>query len=231
MLDRALTLDPANLAFRAQRAAVEWDWRGNTKPLHEVVESAVRDDPAGAATIADLWMDLAICERDGDNAARALNFLGENGCAVERIPFPRSWCEGMAARIRHDEESARAAFSKARAEAENLVRAQPQDGGAECVLGMANAALGNKEEAISHGRRAVELLPVSKDAANGPLVIGYLSIIYAWVGEKELALDQLTEATKIPSYWSYGNLRLHPYWDPLRGDPRFEAIVESLAAK
>jgi len=231
MLDRALTLDPANLPLRAQRAAVELDWRADIRPLHAVVESAVRDDPAGAATIADLWMDLAICERDEKNAARALNFLGENGCVVERIPFPRSWCEGMAARIRDDQEAARAAFSKARAEAESLVRAQPQDGGGACVLGMANAALGNKEEAISYGRRAVELLPVSKDAANGPLVIGYLAIIYAWVGEKDLALDQLTEAIKIPTYWSYGNLRLHPYWDPLRGDARFDAIVESLAPK
>ncbi len=61
--------------------------------------------------------------------------------------------------------------------------------------------------------------------------MGYLAIIYAWTGEKELALDQLEQATKVPSYWSYGNLCLHPYWDPLRGDPRFEAIVESLAPK
>jgi len=62
-------------------------------------------------------------------------------------------------------------------------------------------------------------------------VIGYLAIIYAWVGEKDLALEQLTKATKIPTYWSYGNLRLHPYWDSLRDDARFESIVESLATK
>ena len=231
MLDRALTLDPTNLVLRAQRAAVDLDWRANTKPLHAVIESATSGDPAGAATIADIWLDLAIYERDAANAARALNFLGPDGCAVERIPFPRSWCEGMVAQIQGDEETARIAFSKTRAEAENLVRAQPQDGGAACVVGLAHAALGNKDEAVNNGRRAVELLPISKDAANGPLVMGYLAVIYAMVGDKELALDQLEQATKVPSYWSYGNLRLHPYWDPLRGDPRFEAIVESLAPK
>ena len=230
-LDRALALDPGNLGLRAQRAAVDLESRGDPKPLHAVIGSAVSGDPAGAATIADIWIELAIIERDPESAARALTFLGDNGCAVEQIPFPRSWCEGMAARIPGDDEAARAFFTKTRSEAESLVQAHPQDGGAACVLGMANAALGNAEEAVSNGRRAVELLPISKDAANGPLVMGYLAVIYAWVGEKDLALDQLEQATRVPSYWSYGNLRLHPYWDPLRGDPRFEAIVKSLGSE
>ncbi|PYI73803.1 MAG: hypothetical protein DMF08_02355 [Verrucomicrobia bacterium] len=100
-----------------------------------------------------------------------------------------------------------------------------------CVLGMADAALGHKEDAIREGRRAVELMPVSKDAIRGPLLIQYLAVIYAWTGEKDLAFEQLSLVARIPSHLSYGHLRLHPYWDPLRGDPRFEKVVASLATK
>ena len=100
-----------------------------------------------------------------------------------------------------------------------------------CVLGMADAALGNKEDAIREGRRAAELLPVAKDAIDGASVGPKSGVIYAWTGEKDLAFEQLTVAAKLPGFLSYGELRLHPYWDPLRGDPRFEKIVASLAPK
>ena len=96
---------------------------------------------------------------------------------------------------------------------------------------MTDAALGNKEDAIREGQRAVELMPVTKNAIEGPLLIKYLALIYAWTGDKDLALEQLAMAARIPSYLSYGHLRLHPYWDPLRHDPRFEKIVNSLAPK
>jgi hypothetical protein len=100
-----------------------------------------------------------------------------------------------------------------------------------CVLGMADAALGHKEDAIREGRGAVELLPVRRDAVIGPKLVEYLALIYAWTGEKDLALEQLAVAARVPGYLSYGQLRLHPYWDPPRGDPRFEKIVASLAPK
>ena len=91
--------------------------------------------------------------------------------------------------------------------------------------------LATKRTRIREGRRAVELLPVSKNAIEGALLIKYLAVIYAWTGEKDLAFEQLTVAAKLPGFLSYGELRLHPYWDPLRGDPRFEKIVASLAPK
>jgi hypothetical protein len=94
-----------------------------------------------------------------------------------------------------------------------------------------DAGLGRKEEALREGRRAVELLPVEKDALNGPLMIEYLAMIAAWVGEKDLACEQLAIAIRPASPVSYGQLKLLPYWDPLRGDPRFEKIVASLAPK
>jgi serine/threonine-protein kinase len=153
------------------------------------------------------------------------------GCYEETIPFPLGWCEGVVAQMRGDKATARAAFTSVRTEAAKLVAEQPDYAQALCVLGMADAALGQKEDAIREGRRAVELLPVTKDSINGPLLLQYLALIYAWTGEKDLAFEQLAVAAKLPGYLSYGELRLHPYWDPLRGDPRFEKIVASLAPK
>jgi serine/threonine-protein kinase len=127
--------------------------------------------------------------------------------------------------------AARAAFMNARIQVEKTVIEQPDYAEALCVLGLVDAGLGRKGEAIQEGRRAVELMPVTKDAINGALLIEYLAIIYAWAGERDLALEQLALAARIPSDVSYGQLRLHPYWDPLRGDPRFEKIVASLAPK
>ena len=103
-----------------------------------------------------------------------------------------------------------------------------------CVLGLIDAALGNKETALQEGRRAMELLPVQKDARTGQELITYFAVIAAWVGEKDLALEQLAAAAPAPGasdLASYGMLKLSNFWDPLRGDPRFEKIVASLAPK
>ena len=154
------------------------------------------------------------------------------GCFDENIPFPNSWCEGLAARLRGDQPAARAAFTKARMELEQIMRDQPDYAAGLCALGVVDAALGNKEDAIREGERAVELMPVSKSAIEGPTLTRYLAVIYAWTGDKDRAIRLLAEAAKLPgSFLSYGHLRLHPFWDPLRGDPRFEAIAGSLAPK
>ena len=108
---------------------------------------------------------------------------------------------------------------------------QPDYAPAISILGLIDAALGRKEDALREGRRAVELLPVAKEAHNGPGMIQNLAIIAAWVGEKQLACDQLATTLRLPGTTSYGRLKLLPYWDPLRGDPRFEKIVASLAPK
>ncbi len=231
ILDQAIALEPNNIGLRAQRAAVDIDWRADTGPLHSLIEQLLSTDPAGAATIADFWLDLALCERDAAGAVRALAFLGADGCQTNNIPFPRAWCEGLVARISGDEAAAQSAFLRARTALERLRQDDPNNGGALGALAMADAALGRKEEAIQGGHRAVELLPTSKDALNGPLLVGYLAIIYSWTGDNDAAIEQLERATGVPSYWSYGNLRLHPYWDQLRGDPRFENLVQSFAPK
>ena len=191
----------------------------------------MREDSSEAKNIAFIWLRGCLFTRDFDGARRAMDALPIDGCYDDTIPVPRFWCEGVVAQLRGDKAAARAAFTNARAEGAKLVAQQPNYAEGLCVLGMADAALGNKEDAIREGRRAVELLPVTKDAIIGSLLVKYLALIYAWTGEKDLAFEQLTIAAKVPCSLSYGELRLHPYWDPLRGDPRFEKIVASLAPK
>jgi len=130
-----------------------------------------------------------------------------------------------------DEPAARRAFMAARAEQEKTVQTQPDYAPPLCILGVIDAALGRKDEALREGKRATELLPPAKDAINGPLMIEYFVLIAAWVGEKELACEQLETVLRYPSSVSYGDLKLSPFWDPLRGYARFEKIVASLAPK
>jgi len=231
VLDRAIALDPKDSAMLALRAATELDWHADTHPLLSTMEAIVAEDSHEGQNIAQNWIYGSLCERDFEGARRALAALPSAGCHDDTIPFPRAWCEGVVAQMRGDTRAARAAFTGARTEAAKLVTQQPDYAEALCVLGMADATLGHKEDAIREGRRAVELLPVTKDAIIGARLVRNLSLIYAWTDEKDLALKQLAVATNIPGYLSYGELRLHPYWDPLRGDPRFEKIVASLAPK
>jgi hypothetical protein len=130
-----------------------------------------------------------------------------------------------------NDDDARAMFNAARAQQEKTVQAEPNYGPALCVLGLIDAGLGRKEDALREARRAVNLVSVEKDALVGPTMIKYLAMIAAWTGDKDLACEQLAIAVRPPSTISYGQLKLLPCWDPLRGDPRFEKIVASLAPK
>src|SRR5207247_347049 len=156
---------------------------------------------------------------------------GESGFGSETLIYSRLFVNGLIARMTQGDATARTAFTAARAEQEKLVRAHPDDAGALCVLGLIDAALGQKVEALSEGRNAVELLPVEKDATNGKRMIMCLARIAAWVGDKDLACEQLASVTQPPSEVSYGELKLQPWWDPLRGDQCFEKIVASLGPK
>jgi TolB-like protein/class 3 adenylate cyclase len=231
VLDRGIAVAPKDSNMRAYRAEIELHWHADTRPLRSTVEAILAEDPREGKNIAQLWLRVALCKRDLDGASRALAALPIGGCYDDFIPFPRASCEGVVAQMKGDKAAAHAAFTSVRTEAAKLIADQPDYPEALCVLGMADAALGSKEDAIREGRRAVELLPVSKNAIEGYLLIEYLALIYAWTGEKDLAFQQLTLAARTPGFLSYGELRLHPRWDPLRGDPRFDKIVASLAPK
>jgi len=230
-LDHAIALTPKDPTTRASRAEVDLDWNADPRPLASMIQTILAENPGAAENIAEQWLRLALCQRNFDAAQRALAALPVDGCHKETIPFSQAWCEGNVAQIRGDKAKARAAFTKARDETAKLVRDQPNYAEALCALGMADARLGHKEDAIREGRRAAELLPVAKDSIAGALVAEYLALIYAWTGEKDLALKQLDVVARIPSYVSYGDLRLHPYFDSLRSDPRFDKIVAFLGPK
>ena len=231
-LDRALVMDPADQLVRLLRADLELYWRADTKRLHEIFEDPLIQQLGGTGIS---WLMLALCERDAAAAERALPQL-KLGANDEGLFLPGAWYRGLAARARGDETAAKSAFADALVEAEKGVAEQPNYGPPLCVLGLIHAALGRKEEAIHEGRRARELVPMAKDAVNGTVIMQYMALIYAWTAERDLAIEQIVVALQSPGgdlngSLSYGLLRLHPNWDPLRGDPRFEKLVASLAPK
>ena len=234
-LDRALTIVPQDVTTKVARALVDYEWKAETKSLHEAIDSILTENPDGISEAADNWFLCALAERDPAAAERALLALGRNPWWTEgAVVLSRGFGEGLLARLMKDEVRAHAAFSEARVEQEKIVQAQPGYGPPLCVLGLIDAALGEKENALREGRRAIELLPSEKDSSTGSRMIQYFGVTAAWAGEKDLALEQLEIGARAPStslVLNYGALKLLPFWDPLRGDPRFEKIVASLAPK
>jgi TolB-like protein len=224
--DRVLAVAPGDSSTRVWRALVDLDSHAETQPAYEAIQNVVRNDPSAVDAIAEQWLYLALCRRDVVEISSALASLSPVGVIPHNVRMPRSFCEGLAARTRGDAAASEKSFTAARVEMEKIVREQSDNAQALCVLGMIDAALGRKEDAIREGRRSVELLPVTKDALAGAAVLTNLAITYAWAGEKDLAVEQLEELVQIPSPVSYGQLHLHPFWDPLRGDPQFEKLVE-----
>jgi TolB-like protein/Tfp pilus assembly protein PilF len=233
--DRALAIIPNDVATKAQRAVVDFHWKAETRPLHDIIDSILAGSPSAISDAADVWFECALAERDPRAAERALVALGDNPCWGDNaVILSGSFGEGLLARMMKDEARAHAAFTKARLEQEKIVQAQPDYGPPLCVLGLIDAALGRKEEALREGRRAIELSPVEKDSFDGSQMLVYFAIIAAWAGEKDTALQYLAANAQSPGGYqvaTYGALKLLPFWDPLRGDPRFEKIVASLAPK
>jgi serine/threonine-protein kinase len=197
--------------------------------LHQLIDEVHNKDPGAIQGIADTWLLCALAERDPAAAANALAALGDNSTGNEAVKYTPHFLKGLTARMAKDDAKARVAFTAARAEQEKEIFARPDDAGALCVLGLIDAALGHKDEALREGRRAVELLPVEKDPIDSARIMVCLATIAAWVGDKELACVNLRDAVRYPTGPSYGQLKLLPAWDPLRGDPCFEEIVASLA--
>jgi TolB-like protein/Tfp pilus assembly protein PilF len=233
-LDRALSIVPDNVETRAFRAQLELFWKADTRPLHQTVDAILAQGPGAIAPAADIWFWCALAERDAAAAERALIALGDNPLNEVAINLSPSFGEGLLARMTKNEARARAAFEAARAQQEKIVEAQLDYVPTLCVLAMIDAALGRKDLALEEGRRAIALTPMEKDVINGSSVLQYFAITATWTGDKELALQQLEIGLRAPVAsvaLSYGALKLLPYWDPLRGDPRFEKIVASLAPK
>ena len=235
VLDRALTIVPNDVGTKTFRVGVDFLWKAETRPLRETIDSILAGGPSAISDAADAWFLYALAERDPTAAERALVAAGDNPCWTDNsVNLSRNFGEGLLARMMKDEGRAHAAFRKARLEQEKIVQVQPDYGPALCVLGLIDAALGRNEEALGEGRRAIELLPVEKDSLNGSQMLVYFAIIVAWAGEKDTALQYLAANGQSQGGYivaTYGALKLLPFWDLLRGDPRFEKIVASLAPK
>ncbi len=233
LLDRVLTIEPNNLEIKAARAFVDLDWKADTRPLRRLISEIRATSSSATQTIANYWLFCALAERDAGDANEALIATGENPITLanENVVFNRHFAEGVIARMTNDQTKARSAFSAAQLEQQKIIEVQPNYGPALCVLGLIDAGLGRKSEAVREGSKAVEFLPLAKDAVGGAELVKYLATIAAWVDEKDLAFEQLEIVTNRPSSISYGQLKLLPFWDPLRGDPRFEKVIASLAPK
>ncbi len=221
-LDRALAIVPDDVDTHIERADYQLYWKGITRTADPMIP-------------ADKLFWSALAERDSAWAEQSLVAITDNDCWGEgMMNLSRSFCEGLLARTTGDEARARTAFEAARVQQEKMVQAQANYGPPLCVLGLIDAALGRKDLALAEGRRAIALTPLEKDVNNGSRVLQYFAITAAWTGEKDLALQQLERGLRTPDasmMLSYGALKLFPVWDPLRGDPRFEKIVTSLAPK
>jgi TolB-like protein/predicted Ser/Thr protein kinase len=221
LCDRLIAIEPNNVDHRARRAFIDFWERDNTRAVDSVLGTG----------------HLALYERDAVAADRALAELGARGedtfdaRGIGGTRFSRAYLEGLVARMKGDDAAAHAAFTAARTRQEEAVRMRPDYGPTVCVLGLIDAGLGRKEEALQEGHRALELAPIAKDSLDGADVLYFYAVICAWTGERDMAIEQLETLAKIPAGVSYGDIRLNPNWDPLRGDPRFEKIVASLAPK
>jgi TolB-like protein/class 3 adenylate cyclase/Tfp pilus assembly protein PilF len=232
MANRDAALQPRSASQRAVPAWIGVAADANMAPLRATLNTIEAEGPASAAEVADISFQTALRERDPAGAARALANIPSEGYRREAdYPVPHTWHEGLLAKLRQDAPAAHAAFMAARAETEKLVRAQPENVKPLSALAFVDAELGDKEKAIREGRTACDMVPVAKDAIDGVLLVNNLARIYSLTGEKDLAIKQLEIVSKIPCGPSYGELRLDPEWDSLRGDPRFEKIVASLAPK
>jgi len=230
-LDRALSIKPDDPETNAARGLAFLDWKADTRPLHQAIDELRAKQPEAVKSVADLWFICALGERDAASAELALTALGDGQFGDNQTQLTPAFGRGLLARMMKDENKARAAFEAIRSAQEKMVQEQSDFGPTVCVLALIDAGLGRKEEALRESRRAVELVPLEKDALNGADMIHYSGIIAAWVGEKDLALQNLAKAAQLPGFITYGRLKLLPWYDPLRGDPRFEKIVNSLAPK
>jgi TolB-like protein/class 3 adenylate cyclase/Flp pilus assembly protein TadD len=228
---RILSIKPDDFDTRLTIAQLQLAWKADTKPMREVLDKFMRENPGSGFKIATYRVFLAEAERDPVSGIQALAEVREESFGPDALQHPRAFFEGRLARLKGDTAAAEAAFAKARTVQQEVVDRQPDYAPALCVLGMIDAGLGRKEDAIREGRRAVELMPPEKEAINGPMIITRLATIYAWVGEKDLAIQELERGLRYPNPTGYGQLKLFAQWDPLRGDPRFENIVASLAPK
>jgi serine/threonine-protein kinase len=193
---------------------------GEARAVLEAIPTT--DDPGSVFQ----WMMLELCER---NYEEALNWISRVPQEFTSMREHRSWrglWKGLIHQLDSEPDKARAAYEEALPLLERAAREEPRLPFVHANLGWAYAALGKREDALREGRLAVELLPISKDAYAGPLYVEMLAQIAVLVGDRSLALDQIETVLSVPADFSAALLEIDPRWDPLRNDPRFQALLD-----
>jgi len=230
LYDRAIEAAPQSFGARAQKAMVAMELKGDFSVMDKelaLVPPGV--DPEGLVTLGRA--KTLMLQRKFAEALGAIKQLPQEVFHDSTAPLPRAFLEGTLYTYLNDKQKARAAFESARSVAEQSLRESPDNASRHALLGQIFAGLGQKEAAIAEGRRAVELLPESQDAFDGPNATLLLAQIYAWTGEKDQALQLLDHSLNTPNGITIPILKLDPAWDPIRNDPRFQALIDKYGAK
>jgi serine/threonine protein kinase/Tfp pilus assembly protein PilF len=225
VLDRILAITPGDPLMRVLRASVELEWHADTSRLRAVIHEVISEDPSSGVAFTQDWLLYALCERNPAEIQSALALIPREGITSETATICRPFYQGLAARALKDADTATNAFVAARGEMGKIVREEPDYPQALSALGMIDAALDRKQDAVHEAGQAVGLVPIEKDPLTYAELVKNLAVVYAWTGQKEAALSELKALLQIAGPISYGQLRLHPYWDSLRGDPRFEKLL------
>jgi TolB-like protein/Flp pilus assembly protein TadD len=230
ILDRGIAADPQSFGSRGMKAGLAIIWKGDVGFAENQLSLLPAGlDPDGYVTSARVWV-LTLKRTFADALQVAQQFRGETLKYPDFGLCPKGSLEGRLYLYQDDKMKARAAFERARTVAEQLVRDAPDEPGRHASLGVVLAGLGQKEDAINEGKKAVELLPESEDAVDGPKATAALAEIYAWVGEHDEAFRLLDHLLAVPNGLTVPLLKLDPVWDPLRKDPRFKALIDKYAA-
>ena len=203
MYSRALTVTPGDAPTRIYRAEAELEWKADIKPFQTTLAELIAENPAVASDVDD--PRYAVCEGTPEAMARALTNYPRDGLAINGVKYPRAYWEGVAAKSAGDEAKAQSAFTIARTEVAKIVETQPEFAAALSLLGMIDAGLGRKEEALREGTR-VRSAADFKDAIDGVALAVNLAQIYAWTDERDLAIEQIAAMQRVPNYLSYGFL-------------------------
>jgi len=227
IFDRAIEAAPQSLGPRAEKSKLAFDWKGDLSVMEkDLAQMQPGVDPDGQVTLARVY--LLMLQRKFPDALALLRQLPQD---VSHYDRPREFFEGVIYTFLNDKEKALSAFKQARPTAEKALRESPDDASRHVTLGLILAGLGEKNAAIAEGKRAVELLPESQDAFDGPKMAVHLAQIYAWTGEKGQALQLLDRSLNTPNGVTVPSLRFDPIWDPLRSDPQFHALIDRHDAK
>ena len=227
VFDRAIEAAPKSFGPRAEKAKLAIDWKGDLSVMENALTNVPPGvDPDGLVTFARV--QLLLLRRKFPDALALLKQSPQDGSHYDK---PRELFEGAIYTFLNDKEKALSAFQRARPIAEKALRESPDDASRHATLGLILAGLGEKDAAIAEGKRAVELLPESQDALDGPKTTVALAQIYAWTGENEQALQLLDRSLGTPNGVTIPFLKLDPIWDPLRSDPRFQALVDKDGVK